>query len=58
MVAIPYCSKCNMKVDPTKTKCPRCGSPTRFKIVRQEQAKRLDGEGEPETGGYIRPPSA
>ncbi len=56
-VAVPYCKKCNLILDPEKTECPKCGAPTRFKIVRKEKADRLLGREEKEEGGYIRPPS-
>jgi hypothetical protein len=57
MVAVPYCNKCEMKVDPARVNCPRCGSATRYKIMRRETADKLDGE-EEGGKGYIRPPSS
>lgn len=46
-----------MKVDPARVNCPRCGSATRYKIMRRETADKLDGE-EEGGKGYIRPPSS
>jgi uncharacterized OB-fold protein len=57
-VAVPYCKKCDLILDPEKETCPKCGSPTRFKIVRKETADKLRGKEERKEGGYIRPPSA
>jgi hypothetical protein len=58
MVAVPYCNSCRLKVDPTKANCPRCGAPVRFKILRQKNAARLEGDEEKEGSGYIRPHSS
>lgn len=58
MVAIPYCFKCNMKVDPKKDRCPNCGGPVRFKFIRGEQEPVGSGKEERKpVGEYIRPRS-
>jgi len=52
MVAIPYCYKCHVKVDPLKDRCPKCGSVVRFRFVKPEQEKEIR---DAEIKGWERP---
>jgi len=58
MVAVPYCKNCNIRVDPMKSVCPKCGGPIRFKIIRKENVAKFGEEDGKRESGYIRPPSA
>ena len=52
MVAIPYCYKCHVKVDPLKNRCPKCGTIVRFKFVSPEEEKEIR---DAEIKGWERP---
>ncbi len=55
MVAVPYCFKCSLKIDPKKDRCPNCGGPVRFKFIRGGQESVTGREERKTTGEYIRP---
>ncbi len=63
MIAIPYCFKCNLRMDPGDARCPKCGSAVRFKFASPEEAKKLPGMYQKEKGEkrkkgeYIQPRS-